>query len=137
MTGVNERKYERRGGAGNRGNTGRQRENTVDFVNYELSAEETAVYRKWRDDVAGLIGHLDRMAQDGYKVSIKYDDYSESFACFVFADDAGDNAGKCLTGRGGTTYRALAEALFKHVEIFGGDWSDTGRIIRPSDDPDW
>lgn len=137
MTGVNEKKFDRRGSGGSRGNAARGRDNTVEFVNYELNANETAIYRKWRDDLDTVVGQLDRMTQDGYKVSIKYDGYSESFAAFIFADDASDNAGRCLTGRGGTTYRALAEAIFKHVEIFGGDWADTGRVARPSDDPDW
>jgi len=109
----------------------------LEFVNRELTTEELPVYRNWREDHDAVYGEVDRMLEDGYKFSLKYDEYTSAYAAFVFASDGSDNAGKCLTGRGGTSYRALSEVVFKHVELFGGNWLDTGRTVNPTDDPDW
>lgn len=110
---------------------------SLEFINCELSAEEIISYRKWRENGETVLALLDEACEDGYKVSIKYDDYSSAFACFLFPPDDSDNVGYCLTGRAGTGYRALAEALYKHVVIFGKQWQNTRRAIGSVDDPDF
>jgi len=137
MTGANERKFDKRSAVSNRGKTRSTAGSDIEFVNRELSSEETDHYREWRADLDNLTDEMDRMLQNGYKISVKFDDYSDSYAAFLFPPIGDDNEGKCLTGRGGNSYRALSEAVYKHVVIFGGNWAVTGRSVRPADDPDW
>lgn len=111
--------------------------NSVEFVRRELNDAEKQQYRSWRDDIDVVINELDRLLQDGYKISLKFDDYSSAYATFIFAPDDSDNAGYCLTGRGGNSYRALSEALFKHVSLLSGNWLVAGRTVDAIDDPDW
>jgi hypothetical protein len=114
-----------------------QGQSSVEFVRRELTETEKLEFRTWRDDIDTVIGELDRMLEDGHKVSLKYDLYNGAYAAFIFADDDSDNAGYCLTGRGGNAYRALSEALYKHVVLLRGNWVVNGRTVDTVDDPDW
>lgn len=110
---------------------------SVEFINRELREAEVKAFRLWREDGATVLAFWDELCEDGYKTSVKFDDYSSSYAAFVFPPDDSDNDGFCLTGRGGTAYRALAEALYKHFVLFGKQWSNDGRSPDVADDPDW
>lgn len=136
MTVANERKFTKKAGASSRQGQ-RNNGSSVEFVNRELSAEETADYRQWRDDLVTVDASLAEVCDDGYKISLKYDDYSSAYACFFFADDGSENAGRALTGRGGSPFRALSECLYKHVVLLRGEWSVARSATRPSDDPEW
>lgn|SRR5512135_81754 len=110
---------------------------SVQFVNRELTAEEKVAQRAWRNDGEAVLALMDEACDDGYKFSLKYDDYSSSYACFLFPSDDSDNGSLCLTGRGGTVYRAIAEALYKHVVIFRKVWVISGGPGYGVDDPDF
>lgn len=112
-------------------------EGDSEFINIELNNNQTADYRAWRGDTDTVFTVLDEAVNSGYKVSLKYDDYSSSFAVFMFPPPGNDNTGYILTGRGGTAYRALGECLYKHHVIFAGTWLDASISGSPSDDPDW
>lgn len=123
--------------ARNSGQQVRGKQSTSEFVNRELSADETQLYRQWRSDIDDVDLTWRKALDDGYKFSVKYDDYSDSIVCFMFPDDTSSNGGFILTGRGGTGYRALAECLYKHQEIFGGEWSRGLSRVDGPNDPDW
>ena len=119
------------------GQQGRGQQRDSQWVNRELSAQETLAYREWRADME-TVDLLWREALDsGYKFSVKWDDYSNSVACFMFPPDGGDNEGFILAGRGGTGWRAVSEALYKHTELLGGVWDRGGSSVTGPDDPDW
>lgn len=108
-----------------------------EFINVELTLEQTSDYRRWREDVEDVFIVLDEAVNSGYKFTLKYDDYSSSFAVFMFPPPGHDNDGYILTGRGGSTFRALAEVLYKHRRIFADVWLNASVSGSPSDDPDW
>lgn len=108
-----------------------------EFINRELSDKETLAYRVWRDDFQTVMEIFDAAIQEEYKFSQKWDSYSESPCCFMFPPGDSANAGFILTGRGGNAYRALAECLYKHSAIFGGDWQASVGTVPGPDDPDW
>jgi len=95
----------------------------LDFIRLELTAEEKTALRSWRSNAETLFETLDEMIEGGYRVTLKYDDYNKSAACFLFPDVDSDNAGRCLTGRGSTVYNALSQAVFKHSVILRGEWA--------------
>jgi len=108
-----------------------------EFVNLELTNEQREQYRSWRQDVEEVENLWSETCEEGYRVNTKYDDYSGAYAAFVIPDAGSDNAGYILTGRGGTPYRAVTEALFKHHFLLQGGWANFPQRSRPSDDPDF
>jgi len=106
----------------------------AEFINRELTTEEQIEYRQWREDVTAVVSAWGELCENGNRVNTKWDGYSSSFAAFIIPDDDVENAGFILTGRGGTPYRALAEAVFKHLYVFQGVWvGDDARRGREYD----
>lgn len=137
MTGSRQIEYEKHRGskpAPQRRDRSDQRDT---FVRLELTKEELVTYRKWREDVPTWLDILDRMVQDGYKFTIRWDDYSTSPAVFIFPSEDSDNRGFILSGRGGSVAKALSEALFKHSVLLEGDWSEGRGGAAVHDDPEW
>jgi len=108
-----------------------------EFINLELDKEQTAAYREWRNDAEAVIDRWTELLEEGYRVNTKYDDYSSSCAVFIIPDERSDNYGFILTGRGGNAYRAVSEALFKHVEVLHGVWGNYQARPPITDDPDF
>jgi len=119
------------------GQQGKGQQRDSEFVNRELSPDETMALREWRTDLAAVDLTWREMLEDGYKFTIKFDDYSSSFVCFVFPSEGSDNSGFILAGRGGTGYRALSEAIYKHTELLGGEWGRGVSSVDGPNDPDW
>jgi len=109
----------------------------IEFVNRELTTEETEAFRGWRQAEEDVFTELTELVEGGYRVTVKYDDYSSSCAAFIFPGPESENSGLCLTGRGGNAYRALAEVVFKHVYVFKGAWSLSTPARPGRDDPDY
>jgi hypothetical protein len=108
-----------------------------EFINLELDKEQTVQYREWRANSQEVLDLLDKEIESGYRFTFKYDDYNRGFACFMFPADDSDNSRYILTGRGGSAFRALAECLFKHWGVLGGEWSRAYDRPRGGADPDW
>lgn len=108
-----------------------------EFVNRELTVEETAKYRSWRSDFETVEALQSEMIENGYRFTLRYDDRNLCIACFCFPPEGSDNYGFILTGRGGTAYRAASELLYKHAEIFGGDWMLSPGMRNSSEDPEF
>ncbi len=129
--------------AAQRGGGGKQRQgrgrgqSDQEFVNLELNAEQVKEFRAWREDFDGVIDEWGAILNDGYKTSIKYDDYSSSYTAYFFAPEDSDNVGYILSGRGGNPYRALSELVYKHTRILQGEWSQYHSNGKAVDDPDY
>jgi len=108
-----------------------------EFINYELDKEQTAAYREWRDDFENVLNIVTELIEEGYRVTIKFDDYSSSCAVFLIPPAEGENDGYILTGRGSTAYRALSEAMYKHSDVFRGTWSVGAKPGSLDRDPDF
>jgi len=137
VTAALEKKFASKRGKPPQDRWGKKPGQDVTFVNRELSKDETTAYRVWRESVDDVFLMWDKAVDDGYKFTIKYDSFSSSVACYMFPPSDGDNAGLALTGRGGSTYRACSEAIYKHYELFGGVWTGGGDVPSGPNDPDW
>jgi len=131
---------QRRGGKATRNNRSsgaRGRGADSEFVNLELDKEQTAQYRQWREDVGDVEQTWTEVAEAGYRVNTKFDDYNECCSAFIIPPDGSDNSGFLLAGRGGTPYRAVAEALFKHRFVLKEQWGSFAPQSNYRDDPDF
>lgn len=108
-----------------------------EFINIELGKDEIAAQRLWREDLEHVLELWTELVEGGYRINTKYDDYSSSCAAFIIPGDGSDNAGYILTGRGGTPYRALTEALYKHEILLRGEWARAFAARNVADDPDF
>lgn len=92
--------------------------NNARFVNRELSTEEGQALKAlpyWSED---WDTYLLRANDSGYKVTLKYDEWSKSYAAFMTTDDEfSPNFQMILTGRGSCPLKALRQVLYKHYVL--------------------
>jgi hypothetical protein len=103
-----------------------ERFNDIFFINRELTdAEKQGLKKLWGGGEFDIWNSLDKLADEGYRISFKHDDYGDCAACFMqHVEPKHTNAGKMLTGRGRTVRSAAMELLYKHFEIFAQEWPD-------------
>lgn len=102
-----------------------QRFNDVRFVQYELTKDQAAACKAWEFSAEQAWDAITEMVEEGYSFSLKFDDFSSSYACFVNVKGPKIiNKGLCLNGRGSSPFKALKQALFKHHHLMDGDWRD-------------
>jgi len=96
----------------------------VQFVNYELPDEERRRFKAWLHENAGEIyTFLDKLIDDGYGFSCKWDEYGDCAAAFIQCKkDGNPNKGWLLTGRGSTALSAIGGVLYRHYVLFEGVW---------------
>jgi len=98
--------------------------NAVQFINYELPEEERRRFKAWAHENAGeILTLLEKLLDDGYGFSCKWDDYGNCAAAFIQCrSETSPNKGWLLTGRGSTAFSAIAGALYRHYVLFEGVW---------------
>lgn len=101
-----------------------ERFNDLKFVNYELNSDERAACKAWIVDADDLDNYARAACDEGYRFSLKYDERSKAFACFMsaYGDAAKINGGLMNTGRGSSPLKALKQCLYKHLVIFDKEW---------------
>lgn len=102
------------------------------FVQYELDAKELAECKGWDLDGDALWLEVLAFVDDGYSVSVKYDSYSNAYACFIQVRGQDDhvNAGLILSGRGSTPAKACKQAIFK-ARAIGPSWVQYAERRQP------
>jgi len=101
-----------------------ERFNDAQFVRYELDKALQASCKAWEITSDAMLDAINRLADDGYAITVKWDSYSEAYLASVRQTrDNGKNSGFVLTGRGSSGAKALKQALFKHFEVMDTDWS--------------
>lgn len=100
----------------------------VEFVSIELTELEKSHLKTqaWKPDE--VMSELDRLADDGYKVSLWKDKFNDCAGCTITCNAEGhSNHRKCITGRGPDFIGAIASVLYKHYTLCEGDWSKRER----------
>lgn len=96
----------------------------AEFIRLELTDAQKTEARQWVSGHSELLTLADEVIENGYKFTVKYDDYNNCVAVFLQpADGEHENAGYILTGRGSTVASSLREVLYKHFVALSGDWS--------------
>jgi hypothetical protein len=97
--------------------------NDTQFINYELDKASAAACKAWELDTDACFDALLKLCEAGYRVSLKWDDFSSAYGAFLQQTTAGEaNFGYCLTGRGSSPYKACKQVLFKHFMVMGEIW---------------
>lgn len=97
--------------------------NDVEFIQCELSDEQKKDLKSRKKEGFDAWQLLDGLCEQGYRVTVKYDNWSSSMACFIQPiDEEHENANRILSGRGRTAEGAVLELLYKHFFIFDGVW---------------
>lgn len=95
------------------------------WINYDLNDKQKVAFKKWlaEGDVARFFERIDKAIEKRYTVSLKWDERSNGFSCFLIAkDSASPNFNCILAGRGRTTFAAIGACLFRHYDIFNEVW---------------
>lgn len=107
------------------------------FVQYELNDAQLTQLKGMDNDGDTLLDAVLEEVDNGYKFTIKFDTFSEAYACWMLPDSAEHiNTGLILSGRGSTPAKALKQLLYKHRVCLDGDWrGHAGRpVARTIDD---
>lgn len=101
-----------------------RRFNDAKFVQRELTSDEQADC-KLREFTESDFQNLVEKYSEEYSITFKWDNYSNSPACFMRPiDPSHENTGYILTGRGSTFAKAFKQLLYKHEVLCGdGTWS--------------
>jgi len=100
-----------------------ERFNDVKFVSYNLTKDQIKELKSMPFELADIDTTFLRLLQEEYKVTFRWDDYNQCYACWLIpSGDKHVNAGMILSGRGSTPLKALKQALYIHYQIFGGEW---------------
>lgn len=108
-----------------------ERFNDLKFINYELTVEERAACKAWIEDLNDLDNYTRAANEEGYRFSLKYDERSKAYACFMsaYGDAAKINGGFMNTGRGSSPFKALRQVLYKHLVIFDKEWGGYAEAV--------
>jgi hypothetical protein len=103
------------------------------FVNINLTPEQKALVKQSEWSIESLDNSLNDLLGSGYKVTLRYDERNDCFACWLIAPDYGDNKGWILPGRGSTPHKALKQACYIHYavleKIWGADQGQKGEVM--------
>jgi hypothetical protein len=109
----------------------KERFNGVQFINYNLTDEQKKAVREWNLSLDQLSQGTMQLVDEHFKVTLKYDDYSKAYACFVNPDGPEHPfTGWILTGRGSSPLKALKQALYIHFTVFEGNWLEYAHDVR-------
>lgn len=118
-------------------NTRKFAENGPEWLNYTMNKDESERFKKWRDEqtIEGLNECFEGLCDNGYNISVKWDNFNDCYACFITRPKSADNPQSViLTGRGRSAVSAALGALFRHFHIFEGTWPTETVAKRGTDD---
>lgn len=116
-----------RGGRGrSKGNGPRPtkaRFNDVQFVQLEPDKEELLAIKNSAVTPEDVLDFVTQQSEAGYRISHKYDDFSEAHAVYCQPlDDDHENSGLVMSGRGSSAFKALRQLMWKFSRCPDGQW---------------
>lgn len=95
------------------------------YVSVDLTVKQKADMKARFPDGDAIFEWMFKMAEEGYKFMVKYDDWNKCHACFIYPEDEdAANGGYVLVGRGSAPKGAIMGALYRHYVIFEGVWGN-------------
>lgn len=107
------------------------------FIKRELTADEQRLCKAQAFTPDQAFEQLLKLCDKGYRLTFKYDTYTNSHAVWASAADSEhQNFGYILTGRGSEPIKALKQLLYKHYNLCNDEtWSDLQKdLYDPLDD---
>lgn len=107
----------------------------IEFVNWELTKEQKSDAKRYEISPVELFGALERLIDDGFRISFKFDDYNKCFNCsFTEPTRDGAKSCRCIVSRGPSIMDAARIACYKHFVILEGDWGNLSATTIERDD---
>lgn len=101
-----------------------------EFINFPLSAEQKKEIKSWQPTFEDIDNELLKLTQAGYRITLKWDDRSEAYACWINpTGEEHPNTGLTLSGRGSSPLKALKQALYID-RLFDGDWAGNYKSFK-------
>ena len=103
-------------------------ETTMDFIDYQLSAEEKAACTPWMEAQGSNYFHLpNEVVHDGYRITFTHDEKNGCVVVtFIGRATSCPNYGKAMSTRHADIATALMMALYKQIVVFAyGSWGTT------------
>jgi hypothetical protein len=98
--------------------------NNAQFVQLELTDEQAKTLKATGTTAEQIFEEMERMIDDGYKFTIKYDSYGDCTGVWCQTTIEGsENSGYILTGRGSSAFKALKQLMYKHHVLCEQRWS--------------
>lgn len=95
------------------------------FVSVDLTKQQKADMKARMPDERSVFEWLAKFQDDGYKITVRHDEWNKCVACFCFPEDEeSDNGGYILCGRGSDPFGAIRGALYRHYVLFEGVWGN-------------
>lgn len=108
-------------------------ETFVRFINFKPSDAQKEMYDDWIQ-TADVWGLLDRMGDDGYKLTVKYDETSKAYnALLMDRRKTSPVCGCILSVRASGMALAICRLVFVHSALAGQNWE---QLAMPVSD-DW
>lgn len=96
------------------------------FVDVTLDPKQKKAFASLSYDAAGVVSALVEIVNDGHRVGISYAEEQQAyFVSLTGRDDGCVNKGLCMTSFARTALQAMALAVYKHVTVCGGAWSNS------------
>src|SRR5476651_1598109 len=90
-----------------------------EFVQYNVTEKERAALKLTEFTGENMVDTIQELAEAGYKVTFRWDDYADCNAAWIIApDDSDDNKGLILSGRGSSAIKAFKQASWLHYQRF-------------------
>jgi len=96
------------------------------FINFNLNEDDKATIKATTLTSDEFVALLDQFADDGFKLTLSYDDYSQCYQCIgTRKDTEHPDYGVMLTGRGSTAMKAFKQWWYIVVNLIGeSSWVD-------------
>lgn len=94
------------------------------FLNHTFTETDKQGFKTWAQENGNeMSSMLDKLLDDGYSLSVKFDSFSSAFAAFIQTSDASnENVGYILSGRSRSASMAIYAVLYRHYVLFEGVW---------------
>jgi hypothetical protein len=103
-------------------------------VNYDLNADDKKELAKLNPTWETLAKEITSLTKEGYKLTIGWDNYSDTLAVWLIGQKPTANEGLILPSRANDLRKAIASVIYKHKAVFSGVWHNRTLSGQPSDD---
>lgn len=94
------------------------------WIRCDLTEDHKKHLKSLKFNAAQSLDALERLTEDGYKLSFSRDEKNDCIGVFITAPkEDGQVVQLCLSARGPTLTAAMMSVLYKHFEILKEDWS--------------
>ena len=92
------------------------------FVNITLSPGQIAAIKASDWSMEHQDNGLNALLGQGYKITMRFEEKNDCFACWIIPPEKSENSGYILAGRGSTPTKCIKQALYIHFKMFEGIW---------------